>query len=742
MICGERNNELSQTLAELCDDLFSVSECNDHATAILLSLATLASGFPRAQKTIGRLLAQRRAGIMGSISSASYMSMFAQRFLYKPSTSKAALGLLAIVSYRNVRNQTRIVQEVAGVRILRHQSNKSPDLVLYTLTIPSAVKQTYKAWKQRHRALANLRIPCGQPPTHDGIPMPCYCNSCLSADQFLPTWQQHFNDLSQWANDSTNQELISFVPSTRSFSSAAFYSLYLQSYQMFTYCPPEESGSSFCHAVLYYFAPESDSDPVQPPFDPLRHLSAIEITEEVDIPVQTSRSKPGKHIDMTTAQTDNEDDVPLESVTLLETQTPLRLCRYAIVRDKDKEADRAETKSATFLESIELEQGECVTQRHLIDRMISLSEQLSTLEAQILRHVLAFCGSEDLISVSTLHALLGTLSSLSSDEDSVSETNQTTSEQESDPQTEDIREDMIYDATVIAQVQAGQLVIQCVDQSDSSEQLQFKAVIHQQDVLADSDKLSLQENQFALLHIDQSVLLSILSHCVVCQCPQVHEVAKPNVLLRKKLIEESATAAVIVSTAEPLKETTTPLPGLSIELQQQLQLAGTTLEREESITTETVYRFLDSMTAIIRKCNERITFLASAPSRAMKTIPNAHRSAAMIRCQLCRDHLIRLSKTLKIQQRSDYSLVPLKRAARMKALVLQTLQSVFQQSQRVEVWEIPDERVAKLHLNRQLWASGFPDAAFYQQSERVTRENRRQQRRLNARLQSVKGSRI
>lgn len=745
MSCCEVKNELSQTLAELCDDLFSVNECDENARAILLSLATLASGFPRAQKAIGRLFAQRRAGV-GSC----YLSLFAERFLYHPLTSKTALGLVAIISHRNVRNQTRIVQEVAGVRILRHRSKKSSDLVLYTLTIPLIVKQTYKAWKQRHRALANHRIPCGQPPTHDGIPMPCYCNSCLGADQFLPTWQQHFHDLSQWANGTSNQEPTSLEPSARSLSSAAFYSLYLQSHRMFTYSPQEASESS-CNVVLYYFAPESGSDSAQPPFDPLRHLSAIEIAGDVDVPLKASRPNLDKEIDIAPVQAGNENDVPLESVTLLETQVALRSCRQVITRDMEIEVDPVQVTSpvdfSVFLVSVELEEGELVTQCRLVDRVtaVSQSDQLSTLNAQILRRILEFCGSEDVISVPTLRAIVRTVPS-PVEEDSASEANGNTKEEEAGAYIECGLEDIICDVTVIAQVHSGELVIQCVDRSNEARS--FKATFQQQDILADADELSLEGNQFALLHIEESALISILAHCVVCQCPNVHDVAKPNVVLYKEPLGESTAAALEGSAypaEEPLKETrvnapdpTTPLPGLSTELHQLLQLAGAAFEGEESFTAETVHRFQESLVSIIGKCNERITFLASACSRAMKAIPNAHRSAAMIRCRLCRDHLIRLSKALKLQQCSGHSLLPPKRIARMKALVHQALQSVLEQSERFEAWEIPDERVAKLHLNRQLWSSGFPDAAFYQQSERDARENRSRQRHLSARLRSQK----
>lgn len=746
----EMNDELSQTLAELCDDLFSVNECDENARAILLSLATLASGFPRAQKAIGRLFAQRRAGV-GSISSC-YLSLFADRFLYDPLTSKEALGLLAIISHRNVRNQTRIVQEVAGVRILRHRSKKGSDLILYTLTIPSAVKQTYKSWIQRHRALANHRIPCGQPPTHDGIPMPCYCNSCLGTDQFLPTWRQHFHNLSQWANSSSNnQEPISLeLPSARALSSAAFYSLYLQSHRMFTYSPQEVSDSS-CNAVLYYFAPENDSDSTQPPFDPLQHLSAIEIAGEVDVPVKTSLPKHEKEIDHPSlVQAGNDNDVPLESVTLLETQVALRSCRQIITRDQEIEVDPVQVTPpaglSVFLESVELEEGELVTPSRLVDQVaVSFQlDQLSVSEAHLLRCILEFCGDEDLISVSALRSIVRTSPS-PADSASASDGSQTVKEQEQpDAKTECELEDTICDATVIAQVHTGELVIQCVDRSDEARR--FRAIIQQQHILADSDELSLQGNQFALLYIKESALSSILAHCVACECPGVHEVSKPIVLLRKQSLGTATLSAGSQCAEEALTDTqanapnsTTPLPGLSPELHQLLQIAGAAFEGEENSTAETVHRFLESLVSIVGKCNERITFLASSSSRAMKAIPNAHRSAAMIRCRLCRDHVIRLSKTLKLQQSSSgHSLIPPKRFARMKALVRQTLQSVHEQSEQFEAWEIPDERVAKLHLSRQLWASGFPDAAFYQQSERVARENRSRQRHLSARLRSQK----
>ncbi|KAG6952080.1 hypothetical protein JG688_00013437 [Phytophthora aleatoria] len=49
-------------------------------------------------------------------------------------------------------------------------------------------------------------------------------------------------------------------------------------------------------------------------------------------------------------------------------------------------------------------------------------------------------------------------------------------------------------------------------------------------------------------------------------------------------------------------------------------------------------------------------------------------------------------------------------------------------------WETPDARVEKLQLDHRIWASGYPDAAFYQDTDARWRKNRKKQQQLTRKL--------
>lgn len=79
--------------------------------------------------------------------------------------------------------------------------------------------------------------------------------------------------------------------------------------------------------------------------------------------------------------------------------------------------------------------------------------------------------------------------------------------------------------------------------------------------------------------------------------------------------------------------------------------------------------------------------------------------------------------------------MPQGKLSRVAKIVRSSIHDVLAQSETFDPWETPDARVEKLNLDRRLWASGFPDAAYYQDNDLRQRENRKTQQHLSRKLQ-------
>uniref|UniRef100_K3W887 Uncharacterized protein n=1 Tax=Globisporangium ultimum (strain ATCC 200006 / CBS 805.95 / DAOM BR144) TaxID=431595 RepID=K3W887_GLOUD len=104
------DEELQRTLAELCDDLLSLSVTSlDDANAILHSLTLLAS------VSLGRLAFDHEVR-----DDATKLSELASRFMYLPETAHNAIALFAALAKGNPVNQQRIVRRTPGVQVARN----------------------------------------------------------------------------------------------------------------------------------------------------------------------------------------------------------------------------------------------------------------------------------------------------------------------------------------------------------------------------------------------------------------------------------------------------------------------------------------------------------------------------------------------------------------------------------------------------------------------------------------------
>jgi len=70
----------------------------------------------------------------------------------------------------------------------------------------------------------------------------------------------------------------------------------------------------------------------------------------------------------------------------------------------------------------------------------------------------------------------------------------------------------------------------------------------------------------------------------------------------------------------------------------------------------------------------------------------------------------------------------------MATLVRTSIRDILGHSEGFDPWETPDARVDKLQLDPRRWASGFPDPAYYQDTDTRRRENRKKQQQLSQQL--------
>lgn len=145
----------------------------------------------------------------------------------------------------------------------------------------------------------------------------------------------------------------------------------------------------------------------------------------------------------------------------------------------------------------------------------------------------------------------------------------------------------------------------------------------------------------------------------------------------------------------------------------------------------------DKLAKVIADCNNRVSYLSLARDRELvRVVPEAHRAAAISRCRHCRDLLIQLGKRLALQTKllDASASISQRKLSSLTKIVRATTTEVLNHSESFDPWETPDPRVDKLQLDRRLWASGFPDAAYYHDTDMRQRANRKKQQQLSHKL--------
>lgn len=614
--------ELQQTLDELCDDLL----LSDAATAcdqesILQSLTLLALQFPQAQRILGRSLVSRyNANVDDDAPLASpaarrrrtnrelltKLSMLTKRFLYRRETALSTIALLAALAHGSPFNQQRIVRCVTGVRLTRStiedpaesiratvfdagkikketKKKNSQVLVLYALTVPDSVKSAFRKWRKRQKLLQNHRIPSGAPPEQGGIPKPCHCNECLGAEQFLPTWQLHFQDLGRWRKepDSDTEALLSTNQSC-SLTSDAFFQVFLQDFRLCLHDPVvqnEENGGDKKRLKVFYFIPVADTEPEAsasfssttppPAFEPLQHVSAIEIAPEID--VQESAQALVKSRSDLVLSPSQEPSTSLEGstaaykavsrVVLLEGRVELRACSHERFPEADASLDgddpttsiaaaTEERGVAQFLAQIEKEAaGRPVTKDKLESALIDNEYNpdahgnddetprspvfLSQLDYKIFNWVLEFLESDDVVSLQILRSIMAQpreSSSAPSGQEAlkpqrdamITDSDTEAAEQLTVPKAE-AQATSSFSFQITASVDTRELVVKCtsedLDPEEERSSQVFSASILLEVLFPEDDTTpSAFSDPLSLLCIDESELRAILTRYQVCFC--------------------------------------------------------------------------------------------------------------------------------------------------------------------------------------------------------------------------------
>lgn len=800
--------ELQHTLAELCDDLLSASTSLADANSILDSLTVLALQFPQAQKLLGRLLSSNHAPFASSNSSPparssrhasevpTKLSVLANRFLYQTDTANRTIALLAALAKENSFNQQRMVRSVAGVRLARSskKSNHARDMVvrttvfdggrikkkkkaeknvvLYALTVPDSIKDTYKKWRKRQRLLQNRRIPSGVPPRQGGVPTPCHCNECLGAEQFLATWQLHFQDLSRWTKDPEDPTSSSIDQRSSQLPSAAFFQIFLEDYRI---CMHDLVGEDERDAgdrndrkalCIYYFVPLGDEEieSAPPVFDPLQHVCAIEIAPEVDAESRKHRSSSRYEVvesSMVPTSSHNLEDSAgddFDCVILHDDRVELPSCTHArnaeVLSPLAYSGNGAAAGMSRFLIQVEENAGASISKRTFADFLREDEEQmLSHLDHKILDSVLDFFADDGFLELGILRGIV--------------ESDRRTAPSSLIPEMADTETagaslqiaPITFDVRIVAKEGFQELAIQCSSGASSDDPPRvFSASVTRQQILEGDSSCS---QPFALLCMDEEELRSLLGRCRVCSCSDlppilpseagiIYLLPDPSPDLEKHLtspIQEDVVSAEPVEERKPrtLKRVFEPVSGISDEVKTSLLHLETVVRHNSTSIMKTTFdrEFSKKLSFMIKSCNTRITALAA--SKATSTIPEAHRKAGMERCRRCRDLLIQLGKKTKLVVGSStsttspatfHSKEPLSAAqvTRIAKLIRSTVTKVQQESECFSAWETPDARVDKLQLSRRVWSSGFPDPEFYRENDLREQENKKRQRALTRKL--------
>ncbi|KAL3671193.1 hypothetical protein V7S43_004372 [Phytophthora oleae] len=760
----QNNVELQSTLDELCTDLFATTTLDD-CNAILQSLALLAETFPQAQSLLGRLLSRDEDNLdRPRYSSVSKLSALSTNFLYKKETACSAVSLLVALANDNVRNQRRIVESVTGVKLdIGERRSPATERNLYVLTVPDVVASSYRRWRKRQRELQNCRLPSGVPPAHNGAPMPCYCDGCLGAEQLLATWQQHFHDLSRWRLDPDKESHASSCFPL--LSTEEFFLMFLEEYQLRS-CTVEEALGNQKEAqgpytnipykrrgLVYYFVSPEEAIAVTPRtpvhFNPVHHISAIAVAAEIDITAaRTARLKQSQLGTMLTAspsvELEESRTLAPDQVILLTSVSDVNLCDLRPLEyEEEKEEildcphpvpDNNERLLADFLR-FEEQHGQPVQCDSLVGQVSDEDETAETTK-QLLLYMLAFCEGGDQLPLPTSPRSYCTDSS-----DDAAISNQV-DEVESSP--------LNVKITMTAKLSECILQIDCYETGNSSRS--FSTCILQRKLLGVSK--TRDEGGLSLLCLSDEALESLLPCCRICSCdkPGQHPDSDSVFYLRPSTPEEEQrvsspetndkvdrTAGVEDDALKLCSGTRVPLSGLSSEAKLELGKLETLVAETNyrRLTCEALSRITEKIAKVVADCNKRISNLSTArDKKIVRATTEVHRAAAISRCRHCRDLLIQLGKklALKLSPLDPSVPIPLDKLVRVAKLVRFSIQEVLTNSESFDPWETPDARVERLQLDRHVWASGFPDAAYYQDTDTRRRENRKKQQQLSRKL--------
>lgn len=280
------------------------------------------------------------------------------------------------------------------------------------------------------------------------------------------------------------------------------------------------------------------------------------------------------------------------------------------------------------------------------------------------------------------------------------------------------------------------------------------------------------DTRLALIGLSEDDLRSILSRCYVCRSAAYHHNddggdilgGSPLILRFSRVITSGD--EVVCSERQPTEPETIPdqdadaypstkktsdrpsscpLPGLPEETKNMLTRILDKVDGGGYVVSggDALASLMKQLSSAITSCNSRISQL----STCTKGVADNAKLAATSRCRACRDELIQLCKQIKLasDQQSEAAstaaggahglLTSRKWQSRLQSTVLTGLRSILERSERFDAWETPDERVAKLRLDRNMWASGVPDFEFYQEGDARATENKRKQRELSRKLQ-------
>lgn len=818
------DDELQHTLQQLCLDLLDVSTSSIEQRRILESLTSLVEAFPLAQRSLGRLFAERAVQLDntgrndlakqsdGDFPAASLqhcqdeslsmnlLTTVTSRCMYYRETARSTISLLAALANRNSINQRRILRSVSGVRLAvegssssilsggsdRTSQGKEKSKVLYVLTVPDAIKKAYRQWRKRRRNLERVpthgRIPTGSPPSKDGVPAPCYCDDCLGSEQLLATWSRHFNDLSRWTAEQSEDGVEhdhAFMKS--SLSTSEFLHATMDEYRVYT-CSVLVSGldtdsRSFGNegdndktpSKIYYFVP-IDAVPAERSvsFDPTHHLSAIRILPEVDdefAKAPTNRFTKSSANSTTGSVEDegvstNELQLHLSEVVLLTGRCDVVMCA------KDESSfpggavpDQTYSRQPTALRFIltTMDENGQVLCADLLSYVNDQDNGLFTdTTRMMLQLVLLFCSEEDLICVDALDDFVKMCHVSDSEHGLVA-----TKTQQDRTQTRSLP---TADFVVMAHMPSQSLRIECTVHENAETEFDGVAGVFSAGVPLGTirDAFDITGDRFGLLSLAENDILSLVRRCCVCICEFAHSTDEQTVtsaIHLRRVDADDLQSREDTSDQDDLRvdaqlkcakpennARAAPMSGLSEDAKVVLVRIrdATHSSSDTCVSHNALPALIQQLVSVIKLCNARIKQFASDTLSSQKATGEL-RLAAMSRCRECRDALIRLCKEIKLHCDQTCSksgggapalLASRKQAIRLQSTIHASISDVLECSERFDPWEVPDERVAKMALNRNVWASGVPDFEFHQARDARNLANKREQRELSRKLQA------